>query len=296
MPCRLVCNDWKKRNTLPTKPPPVEVTEPDGSKHLVARDRYSEGQIRCMTCNIWLWSDVHKERWKKNSVAIPPEFALHTHTNVAENGKIVVKENGDPYGGVYCDCCNSKTRSRAYSTKYNSRTPQLEAQEQIISSLTFEDAELSLPSATAMDQAIKGIQDQILIDEDTILKIVASLVSGKNILLTGAVGTGKTHLAKILPEIVWREDEIAGYHAGVYTATSDWTTKDVIGGIVPKLDEDEEVTYSIEKGCVTETVSKNWRDESSEEKIRVFFNAESNIDGEERRFRGKWQAPRECLL
>ena len=29
---------------------------------------------------------------------------------------------------------------------------------------------------------------------------------------------------------------------------------------------------------------------SSEEKIRVFFNAESNIDGEERRFRGKWLA------
>ena len=108
------------------------------------------------------------------------------------------------------------------------------------------------------------------------MKIVASLVSGKNILLTGAVGTGKTHLAKILPEIVWREDEIAGYHAGVHTATSDWTTKDVIGGIVPKLDEDEDgdedVTYSIEKGCVTETVSKNWKDESSEEKNTCIFS------------------------
>ena len=253
------------------------------------RYRYGEGQIRCDTCNIWLWSDYHSQRYKEEEISPPPEFGIHTHKSVRNAaGELVFEANGDPYGGIRCDCCNGKTSSRPYSLKYNSRTPELEAQEKIISSLTFEDAELSLPSAAAMKQAIKGIQDQILIDEDTILKIVASLVSGKNILLTGAVGTGKTHLAKILPEIVWRENEIAGYHADVYTATSDWTTKDVIGGIVPKLDEDEHVTYSIEKGCVTETVSKNWRDESSEEKIRVFFNAESNIDGEERKFRGKW--------
>jgi ATPase subunit of ABC transporter with duplicated ATPase domains len=245
-----------------------------------------------MSCNIWLWSDVHKQKAEKNGTNLPQEFAIHTHRNVKDDatGKFVFKPNGDPYAGIYCDCCNMKTRSRSYSTKFNSVTPELEAQEEKIIQLTFADAELSLPSAEAMDIAVKEIQNHILIDKDTILKIVASLVSGKNILLTGAVGTGKTHLAKILPEIVWRENEIGGYHAGVHTATSDWTTKDVIGGIVPKLEEDEDgdedVTYSIEKGCVTETVSKNWRDESSEEKIRIFSNAESNIDGEERRFRG----------
>ena len=175
---------------------------------------------------------------------------------------------------IYCDCCNSKTSDQDHvAAKYHGRTPQLAISKlQLISRLTFGDAELSLPTAATMDQAIKGIQDQILIDDDTIVKIVASLVSGKNILLTGAVGTGKTHLAKILPEIVWREDdENAGYHAGVHTATSDWTTKDVIGGIVPKLDENKEVTYSIEKGCVTETVSKNWRDEIKRRKNTCVF-------------------------
>ena len=123
MPCRRICDGWD----LPTKPKPVEVIRPDGSKEMVTQDRYGLGQIRCMSCNIWLWSDVHKEIAEKEKTSLAPGFAIHTWKNVKDangqnvkdaNGRNVSEPNGDPYAGVYCDCCNSKTRSRAYSTKY----------------------------------------------------------------------------------------------------------------------------------------------------------------------------------
>ena len=84
---------------------------------------------------------------------------------------------------------------------------------------------------------------------------MTALTSGRHILLAGPIGTGKTRLAGMIPEIFW--ENIGGYWAENYTATADWNTQDVIGGIYPKM-ENGKVVYDIQYGCVVETVAKNW--------------------------------------
>ena len=71
------------------------------------------------------------------------------------------------------------------------------------------------------------------ITQDTLDKISAALNSGEYIILNGVPGTGKTHLATIFSEKAMCED---GYI--LTTATSDWTTFDTIGGLMPNNDEE----------------------------------------------------------
>ena len=125
---------------------------------------------------------------------------------------------------------------------------------------TFENRPLPYPAAS-FSKIKKDIQKQIMIDDEVIEQIIHHLVTEKNLLLVGPVGSGKTKLASILPQIVWQKR--GGYHSEIVTATSEWTTQDVIGGIIPKLDENNEVKYVIQKGCVTDTVAKNWQEKFS---------------------------------
>ncbi len=128
--------------------------------------------------------------------------------------------------------------------------------EQIQEMETFENKPLIFPKE-GYKVAKEKIQKELLIKEEIIDQIVVSLYSGKNVILTGPVGTGKTHLAQLIPKIIW--EKIGGYYPETVTATSEWTTQDVIGGIFPKVDKNE-IKYIIQKGCVAETVSKNWQD------------------------------------
>ena len=128
-------------------------------------------------------------------------------------------------------------------------------------------------------EKIPEITKKLLIDEGKIEEILVNLVAGKNILLTGAVGTGKTELARMIPEMFWN------YYTEVHTATADWTTHDVIGGITPKMNNDK-VHYDIENGCVTQSVLENWKDESC--KQRVSIKKESNLDHKVKEFKGVW--------
>lgn len=64
-----------------------------------------------------------------------------------------------------------------------------------------------------------------------IKQICASLDAGQNIILDGVPGTGKTHLATKIAEEAMGKD---GYI--LTTATSDWTTFDTIGGLMPNND------------------------------------------------------------
>jgi MoxR-like ATPase len=144
---------------------------------------------------------------------------------------------------------------------------------------------LPTPTLDNLDELRKTIAEKILIQDEKLEEIIAALVMGKSVLLSGAVGTGKTHLAKILPQIAWKE--YGGYYSMVYTGTSDWTTQNVIGGIIPKVDSDKNITYEIQKGCVSNTVSKNWKEETSSSNERAPFEAR-NIEDELQKFKGIW--------
>ena len=141
---------------------------------------------------------------------------------------------------------------------------------------TFEDESLSFPHEK-LNSICLEIKKHLLINEQTINKIVASLYSGKNVLLTGPVGTGKTHLAQLLPKLVWTD--VAGYYPETVTATSDWTTQDVIGGIFPKT-VGTDITYVVQKGCVADTVSRNWEHVHSQKRNFVTVNGT--------KYRGIW--------
>tara|TARA_Y100001936_G_C16089961_1_gene685190 strand:+ start:227 stop:2863 length:2637 start_codon:yes stop_codon:yes gene_type:complete len=142
----------------------------------------------------------------------------------------------------------------------------------------MDDEPLSHDVLKSRDKYSK-ITDKLLIPEEKIEEILVNLVAGKNILLTGAVGTGKTELARMIPEIFWN------YHTEVHTATADWTTHDVIGGITPKMNG-ENVYYDIENGCITKTVLENWKNIKC--KQRVSIKKESNLDHEVKEFNGVW--------
>ena len=147
----------------------------------------------------------------------------------------------------------------------------------------FDDTELPFPSNDSLRDARIKISEEILVDDNTLNHIFSTLLSGKNILLVGPVGSGKTNLATILPEIGWQE--FGGYFSEVYTATADWTTQDVIGGIYPKLDQNNQITYSVQRGCVSETIYENLLSQSEPGKQKII---EKTINGKIKKYRGVW--------
>jgi len=120
---------------------------------------------------------------------------------------------------------------------------------------TFEDDPLPIPTPEDLKNGYKKISDELLVPESKVIEIVTALASGRHVLLAGPIGTGKTRLAQIIPTAFW--ESIGGYYSEDYTATSDWSTQDVIAGIFPKMANDKPL-YEIQNGCVVETVSKNW--------------------------------------
>ena len=142
------------------------------------------------------------------------------------------------------------------------------------------DSDLPIPSKQQLEIAVSEIKNELFIDDSTIKEIVYNLLSGRNILLAGPIGTGKTHIAQLIPEKVWKNHD-GGYYPEVVTATSDWTTTEVMGGISPTINKSE-ISYDFVDGCVTRTVKDNWTDESC--KLRKKYVKEET--GE--MFRGVW--------
>src|SRR5437763_26402 len=67
--------------------------------------------------------------------------------------------------------------------------------------------------------------------EHVIEQVVAAVETGKNLVLTGPPGTGKTTLAYVTAEVAQRALLCTGYLPT--TATTEWTTFETIGGLQP---------------------------------------------------------------
>lgn len=78
---------------------------------------------------------------------------------------------------------------------------------------------------TNLQQHLLNIKRRILIDDDTILSIVAALNARFNVILYGPPGTAKSTISSFLPV------EFYGAKCNIHTADISWNVRKVIGGI-----------------------------------------------------------------
>jgi len=149
------------------------------------------------------------------------------------------------------------------------------------------DGKLRIPTKNEVKKGIKEIQKELLINDSIIEEIVTHLASGRHVLLAGPVGTGKTRISQLISQVFWTDN--CGYFADVRTATADWNTQDVIGGISPKIQEGSRVpTYEIENGCVTDTILANYERDSRLSERPQRHTSIHTVDSKKRQFNGTW--------
>jgi len=105
-----------------------------------------------------------------------------------------------------------------------------------------------------LEKKIEECTNVLCIDGKYIRQIIHHLVSGRHVLIGGAIGTGKSHFVREFLGKFWAtEKSPKGYNVEFFTATDEWSTVDVIGGIMPDT-EKEELRYKFQDGCLTKKV------------------------------------------
>ncbi|MDC4232072.1 MAG: AAA family ATPase, partial [Nitrosopumilus sp.] len=108
---------------------------------------------------------------------------------------------------------------------------------------------LKLLDSETLQKGIDEIyKDGLLIDKEVIYQIVTNLCAGRHILLAGPIGTGKSHLARLIPKVFWNKE------TELFTATYEWGTTDVVGGLMP---DKTGRGYIHKDGCVPKTIKEN---------------------------------------
>ena len=157
---------------------------------------------------------------------------------------------------------------------------------------------LKIPSSDEIKEGLRTIKQELLVEEKVVIEIVAHLASGRHVLLAGPVGTGKTMLAQLIPRTFWAEN--CGYYPDVFTATSDWGTNEVVGGLMPKADPEKSgfPKYEIEDGCVTKTIKDNYDRSKIEMEPPQFDRTTSfhKLNGVMKEFNGTWLVIDDCFV
>lgn len=120
-------------------------------------------------------------------------------------------------------------------------------------------SDIDVPGRVTKKYAPLAIKPELLepklkgfaISEDIVNRLCASLNSGKHIIIDGTPGTGKTEIAVRLSKVASENNFIDGYV--LTTATSDWSTFDTIGGLMPK----EDSSLEFRPGKFLEAIEKN---------------------------------------
>ncbi|NJL03905.1 MAG: AAA domain-containing protein [Chloroflexaceae bacterium] len=155
-------------------------------------------------------------------------------------------------------------------------------------------SDLPLPhlAADLLAERIALIQQQLLIDRTTLLRIYRALVGGQHVILTGPPGTGKTLLATLLPRILWRDERtgLDGYAAEPITATEDWSVRHLLGGIVPRIHQHNgtaRMLYSVQHGYLARAVLANYAGYTGDN-VPASFARQPYTDPHGQRCRGCW--------
>jgi MoxR-like ATPase len=115
------------------------------------------------------------------------------------------------------------------------------------------------PVEVNYDIDLAPIFDQLSINKKTLDQILVNLESGRNIILYGAPGCGKTKVATLLLELLCGgmtlKDGEERPNFSIVTANAEWDNYDIVGGVAPKVDEyTKEISYEFRDGCVTQAV------------------------------------------
>jgi hypothetical protein len=198
------------------------------------------------------------------------------------------------------------------TTAYNTFVQTLIAELELALRTDLDPVEGRLPRSGDLDDFVRALGRDLLIDERVVRRIYRSLMAGHHVILSGPPGTGKTELATRLPRLLWQESEQQitrlppslneppaattreqrhGYATLLVTATEDWGVRDVVGGIAPQLDADKRLSYAIQYGALTRAVLQHYEGTDQGRRLPLQPHAPKRVDYRDERqdrYRGVW--------